>query len=177
MPAGLLRVVYAFQYLSVQVETVRPAVSGPAPFQGLRLIGGGNIEFGKCDDHGSDAYVRFGGRTNMPALRTPDDGSTDVPGRADVMQHGIELVPQFDDIGEGEVRTPPPAEFCDHLRKPGSLRVTGWHLRLIVHPSRGSGAKPPFSDKPTLRPLEEVDLPSRNCGGGYSVRHHPCMSE
>jgi hypothetical protein len=32
----------------------------------------------------------------MPALRTSDHGSADVSGPADVMQYGIELIPQGD---------------------------------------------------------------------------------
>jgi hypothetical protein len=54
------------------------------------------------------------------------------------MQHGIELISQSDYLSEGKIRTPPPAKFFDHLGKPGSLRVTGWHLRLIVPSSRAS---------------------------------------
>jgi hypothetical protein len=120
----------------VQVETVGPSVSGPALLQRLPLIARTNAEFGKCYDHRPNAYVRFGGWANMPALGTPDNGSTDVSGRADAMQHSIELIPQFDYLGEGKVRVPSATEFCDHLRKPGSLRVARWHLRLIVSPSQ-----------------------------------------
>jgi hypothetical protein len=100
-------------------------------FQGLRFIGGGNFELGKCDDHRPDAYVRFGSWSNMPAPRTSNDGSTDEAGRADVVQHCIELIPQFDYLGEGQARVPSATEFCDHLGKPGSLRIARWHLRLL----------------------------------------------
>ena len=139
------------RWFTVEVKSVRLPVGSPSPFEFLDVIPRNDTEPAKCDDHRPHAHIGFGSWTNMPAPRTSDHGSA-VSGRADVMQHGIELIPQGDHLGEGKSRTPPPAEFRDHLRKPGSLRVARWHFRMILAPKSHFRRDPPFSGNPTLVP-------------------------
>jgi hypothetical protein len=131
------------RWFSVEIQSLRLPVGSPSPFEFLDFIPRDDTEPAKCHDHRPDAHIGFGGWTNMPALRTSDHGSADVSGPADVMQHGIELIPQGDHLGEGKGRTPPPTEFRDHLRKPGPLRVARLHFRLIVPPN-------PFPKSPAI---------------------------
>jgi len=49
-----------------------------------------------------------------------------------VMQHGVQLVAQCDQLGKRHVGAPPAPKHFHHFWKPASLRVTGGHFGSIL---------------------------------------------
>jgi hypothetical protein len=82
----------------------------------------------------------FGGFPDMAALWAPDNGGKDVPFRPNPVQHGSQLLAQFDQIGERQTGVPSSPENLQHLREPRSLSIASSHSCSILSPQERLGA-------------------------------------
>jgi hypothetical protein len=73
----------------------------------------------------------------MSTPRAVDNGRTNVPLSANLVQHGVKLVAQFNYLSKLQAGVPPSPKDREHLRKPDSLRVTSRHFVSILIPRPG----------------------------------------
>jgi hypothetical protein len=113
--------------LAVEIKLILLAVRCPGFFQSVCLLGGGDPESIKRQDHGAYTNMRLSAFADMPALRTPKNGGTNVSLGSNSLKHTVQFVAQLDDSVEGHAPRPLGAQPLDHFLKPHSLSVTCGH--------------------------------------------------
>jgi hypothetical protein len=113
---------------AIEIKHFLLPVRHPTFFKSMCQFGGGDTESSDRQDHGANTDVGLRGFANVPTVRTPDHGATDVPLGPNAMQHRVQFIAQLDDGVEGHALMPLGAQPLNHFRKPDSLRIAGGHV-------------------------------------------------
>ncbi len=77
---------------SIEIKPIPLPVRRPTFLKGVRLLGGGDTESGKRQNHGANADARFRALANMPTPRTPENWGMDLPLGSNSLKHGVQVI-------------------------------------------------------------------------------------
>jgi hypothetical protein len=143
----------------VQIEPLLRPMCCPCFLKSAGLLGRGEAEAAKRQNHRANADVGLPALANMATLWTLKHCGANVPLRPDSLQHRVQFIAQFDEPVEGHARMPLGAQPLNHLPKPHSLRVARGHAATIVLQLWRTAAVGPW------RFLLEIALPTINLRG------------
>ena len=117
-----------YQAFAVKIKLLLLSVRCPTFLNSVCLLGGGDTESSKRQDHGANTDVGLRAFANMPTPRTPKNWGTDVSLGSNLLKLRVQLIAQLDDCVEGHALMPLKAQPRNHFRKPYSLGVTCGHV-------------------------------------------------
>lgn len=113
---------------AIEIKPILLPVRYPTFLKNVHLLGGGDVESSKRQDHGAHTDVRLRAFANMPTPRTPKNWGMDVSLGSNSLKRRVQVIAQLDDCVEGHALMPLGAQPLNHFRKPYSLRVTCGHV-------------------------------------------------
>jgi hypothetical protein len=113
---------------TIEIKPNLLPVRCPTFLNGVCMLGGGDTESSKGQDHGANTDVGLRAFANMPTPRTLKNWGTDVSLGSNLLKLRVQLIAQIDDCVEGHALMPLKAQPLNHFRKPYSLGVTCGHV-------------------------------------------------
>jgi hypothetical protein len=123
---------------AIDIKPILVPVRCPAFLKSACLLGGGDTESSKRQDHGANTDVRLRAFANMPTPRTPKNWGTDVSIGSNSLKRRVQIITQLHDCVEGHALMPLGAQLLNYFREPYSLRSTCSHIWTIVVPLQGA---------------------------------------